>query len=175
MHCLSEINKLLIWTDCGEYAEQSHGRIWASACQTKWTGWSSFFTGVFIFLHIIQGTSSNFFFVYMLLKYDRTDCFSSWKMLKESHCLFLLKVESYILLVIWQSKTSHKETVVSTTDGSPLELTCEEAQVAIVEDEEKSPYEGTCGKVDIDDDGASTTQVVRQLMLVEHQHKEVQV
>ncbi|XP_055816640.1 kinesin-like protein KIN-14I [Solanum dulcamara] len=73
-----------------------------------------------------------------------------------------------------QSKTSHKETVVSTTEGSPLELTCEEAQVAIIEDEEKSLYEGTCGKVDIDDDGASTTQVVRQQMLVEHQHKEVQ-
>jgi len=101
--------------------------------------------------------------------------FSSWKMLKVCICLFLLKVESYILLVIWQSKTSHKETVVPTTDESPLELTCEETQVAIIEDEEKAPDEGTCGRVDIDDDGASTTPVVRQLMLVEHQHKEVQV
>ncbi|KAH0766718.1 hypothetical protein KY285_002589 [Solanum tuberosum] len=73
-----------------------------------------------------------------------------------------------------QSKTSHKETVVPTTDESPLELTCEETQVAIIEDEEKAPDEGTCGRVDIDDDGASTTPVVRQLMLVEHQHKEVQ-
>ncbi|WMV12075.1 hypothetical protein MTR67_005460 [Solanum verrucosum] len=73
-----------------------------------------------------------------------------------------------------QSKTSHKETVVPTTDESPLELTCEETQVAIIEDEEKTPDEGTCGRVDIDDDGASTTPVVRQLMLVEHQHKEVQ-
>ncbi|KAF3647104.1 Kinesin-4 [Capsicum annuum] len=73
-----------------------------------------------------------------------------------------------------QSKTSHKETVVSTTDGSPLEGSCEEAQVAIIKDEEKAPYEETCDMVDIDDDGASTAQVVRQLMLVEHQHKEVQ-
>lgn len=91
---------------------------------------------------------------------------------------------TYFLLVIWQSKSSYKETVVSTTDGSPLELTLEEAQVATIKDEEKAPHEGTSSRVDVDDDGASTTlvdddasttQVVRQLMLVEHQHKEVQV
>lgn len=73
-----------------------------------------------------------------------------------------------------QLKTSHKETVLSTTDGSPLELTLEEAQVATIKDEEKVPHEGTCSRVDVDDDGASTTQGVRKLMLVEHQHKEVQ-
>lgn len=56
-----------------------------------------------------------------------------------------------------------------------MEGSCEEAQVAIIKDEEKAPYEETCDMVDIDDDGASTAQVVRQLMLVEHQHKEVQV
>ncbi|TMW94892.1 kinesin-like protein KIN-14I isoform X1 [Solanum pennellii] len=75
-----------------------------------------------------------------------------------------------------QSNTSLKETVVPTTDESPpLELICDETQVAIVEDKEKAPDEGTCGRVDITDDGASTTQVGRQLMLVEHQQKEVQL
>ncbi|CAN4108861.1 unnamed protein product [Withania somnifera] len=73
-----------------------------------------------------------------------------------------------------QSKTSHGETVFSTTDESPLELTRVEAQVSIVKDEEKTPYEGTCSRVDIDGDGASTIQLVKPLMLVEHQHKEVQ-
>ncbi|CAN4111016.1 unnamed protein product [Withania somnifera] len=73
-----------------------------------------------------------------------------------------------------QSKTSQRETVVSTTDVSPLELTSEEAEVAIVKDEEEAPYKGTCDRVDIDSDGASAIQVLRLLMLVEHQHKEVQ-
>ncbi|XP_060219302.1 kinesin-like protein KIN-14I [Lycium barbarum] len=74
-----------------------------------------------------------------------------------------------------QSKTtSQKEAAFSTTDGSPLELTPEEAQVAMVKDEEKAPSEGISGRVDINDDGVSTTPVVRQLMLVEQQHQEVQ-
>lgn len=71
-------------------------------------------------------------------------------------------------------KTSQKETAVSTTDGSPLELTREETQVAMVKDEEKAASEGICGRINIDD-GVSTTQVVKQLMLVEQQHREVQV
>ncbi|XP_075094630.1 kinesin-like protein KIN-14I [Nicotiana tabacum] len=72
-----------------------------------------------------------------------------------------------------QLKTSQKETAVSTTDGSPLELTREETQVAMVKDEEKAASEGICGRINIDD-GVSTTQVVKQLMLVEQQHREVQ-
>ncbi|OIT32171.1 kinesin-4 [Nicotiana attenuata] len=80
-----------------------------------------------------------------------------------------------------QLKTSHKETAVSTTDGSPLEITPEETQVAIpeetqvamVKDEDKAASEGICGQINIHD-GVSTTQVVKQLMLVEQQHREVQ-